>query len=287
MTTYIDDWLAGAPRATRSTYARILAGFLAHSRHDLEHATPEDLLAYHARIVDQAPATVSTKLAALSSYFAYLRRRGVRGDDPMRAIPRRPKVQPLAKARWLDEDDQRRLLAGLDPNDPHEKRDRVLLWLLLHGLRVSEAVGIDIEGYRYGLLTFTGKGGKQRSVPVLRPAALAIEAYIGRRRSGPMLRGPHGRMSVRTAQRRIEVVTRRALEKAYNTHAMRHSFVTRLVKAGVGIPQVAMLAGHATTQTTQRYTHLDDSDLRLAMNNDPLNESGELKVIDGGVRLAG
>lgn len=283
----IEDFLRQYPKTSASTYARVLASFLARSKHDLEHATAEDVIAYHAAIIDQAPASVGLKLAVLSTFFAYQRRRGVRKDDPMGAIARRPKVQPLKAARWLDEADQRKVLDAINDEDPHAARDRVLVWLLLHGLRVSEAVNLEIEGYRYGLLTFEGKGAKTRSVPVLRPAALAIDAYIGRRRSGPLVRGPNGHLSVRRAQYIINTITLRALGTRMNTHSMRHSFVTRHVKAGTPLAQVAALAGHATTQTTQRYTHLDDSDLRLAMANDPLNESGELTVIDGGVRATG
>ena len=166
-------------------------------------------------------------------------------------------------------------------------RDHALLFTLLHGLRISEAVGLDVEDYRYGQVTFAGKGDKTRSVPLrLAGAQDALNAYIGHRKSGPMFRGPSGRLSTRQAQRIIGTLTLRGTGTAYNAHAMRHSFATSLVRSGVGLAQVAALLGHATTQSTQIYTHLSDADLAAAVDQHPLAEggAGELHLIEGAGR---
>lgn len=273
----IDDWLAGRPKATRSTYSRAVAGFLAHSKHDLLHATQDDVLAWHARLIEQSPSTVKLKLSALSSFYAYMRKRGLRDDDPMVAIARRPKVQALGKARWLDLKEQRTVLGAVESD-----RDTALVWLLAHGLRISEVVNLDIENIQHGVLRFDGKGGKTRSVPLVLAAQNALAAYIGNRKSGPVLLGPNGRLAVRTAQRIVGEITLRSLGKRMPPHSFRHGFVTRMLRAGVGLAQVSMLAGHSDAGTTQLYSHLDSSDLEQAMGSDPLNETGELIVIDGG-----
>jgi integrase/recombinase XerC len=283
----LDEWLRAYPASTRNAYARHIAGFLAHSKHDLLHATQDDVLAWHARLVEQAPATVNVKLAAVSSFYAYLRRRGIREDDPMLAIARRPKVRALQAARWLDADEQRSVLDAVPEDAPRAKRDRALLWVLAHGLRISEAVGLDVDSYRHNLLTFTGKGNKQRAVPVMRPAALALDAYIGKRKSGPLFVGTRGRISVTTARRVVWTYTQLALHKRMNPHSMRHAFAMRHLRAGTGLAQVGALLGHADTKTTGQYIHLQPQDLERAMAGDPLNETGELTVIEGGVRRAG
>lgn len=277
----IDSWLAAYPLTTRGLYARTLAGFMAATGKPVADATQEDVAKYHEKINGLAPSTVATKLAILSSWFAYLQRRGLRPDNPMVAIAHRPKVDKQGSVKWLDADEQRALLT-IETDEQHAARNRAILWLLLHGLRLAELVGLDVEDYRYGEVRFTGKGGKSRIVPLLAPAQIALQQYLGRRRHGPMFRGPHGRISRRQVQRIVATWTTRATGRRLSPHPLRHSFATRHVKAGTGLPQLQKLMGHSALSSTQLYVHLDTDDVRQAMMNDPLSEPQELRVVEGG-----
>jgi integrase/recombinase XerD len=154
-------------------------------------------------------------------------------------------------------------------------RDRALLELLYAcGLRASEAAGVRTDDVKpsLGVVLVTGKGDKQRLVPVGKPALAAIERYL--REARPMLaRGGHdgGRLLLSRTGRPLErvavwqLVKRHAaaagIEKAY-PHALRHSFATHLLAGGADLRVVQELLGHADIGTTQIYTHVDRSRLK-------------------------
>lgn len=295
--TPLDRWLSSYPSSTRGLYSRTLAGFIAATRKPVEQATQEDVATYHARISELAPSTVSTKLAILSSCFAYLVKTGARADNPMVAIAHRPKVDKKGSVKWLDADEQRALLDAVQ-DERLGARNSALIWILLHGLRLAEVVSLNVEDYRYGELRFTGKGGKSRIVPLLSPTQVALQRYLGNRRTGPMFRAEGAyvgtrssthkrRLSRRQVQRIVAEATARIGKKAH-PHALRHSFATRHVKAGTGLPQLQKLMGHSALSSTNLYIHLDTEDVREAMQNDPLAPPQELQVIEGGkVGIAG
>ena len=275
----LDAWLQAYPPSTRGTYARTVAGLVAVAHKPVEQVTQEDVAAYHAKIGEQAPSTQHVKLSILSSLFAYLQRRGIRADNPMVAIAHRPKVDKKASVRWLTLDEQKAVIDS-DHDERQADRNKAMVWLLLHGLRLAELVGLDVEDYKGGELRFIGKGGKSRIVPLTAPAQAALQAYLGPRRSGPMFRVKRHRIS-RTQVRRVV--------KSWagtHPHALRHSFATRMVKA-TSLPQLQRLLGHSALSSTQIYVHLDDEDLVEAMEHDPLNEREPLQVIEGGKVMVG
>jgi len=285
----IEAWLSSYPATTRGLYSRTVASFIAATHRPVTEATQDDVARYHAALSELAPATVATKLAILASLFSYLQKRGIRADNPMVAIAHRPKVDKQGSVEWLDEDEQRTLLAFVGgDNHSLDARNKAMVWILLHGLRLAELVSLDAEDYRYGELRFTGKGGKSRIVPLLAPAQIALQHHLGNRRSGPIFRVKRHRISPRQVQRIVQSMTEQATGRRLHPHSLRHSFATRHVRAGTGLPQLQKLMGHAALSSTNLYIHLNTDDVREAMDNDPLNEKRPLALVDGGkVTLAG
>jgi integrase/recombinase XerD len=151
-----------------------------------------------------------------------------------------PKALPLDRVERLLE------ACGLD--EPLSLRDRALLELLYStGARISEAVGLDLDDVdlaERGVL-LSGKGGKQRLVPIGRPAVAALEAY--RVRSRQVLRSAADRAGV---------------TEPVSPHTLRHSFATHLMEGGADVRVVQELLGHASVTTTQVYTLVTVDSLR-------------------------
>jgi integrase len=145
--------------------------------------------------------------------------------------------------------------AGL--GDP---RDHALLSLLaLNGLRVSEAIGADID--RLGLerghrtLRIFRKGGKTVTVPLAPRTARAVDLAVGERSDGPILRGDDGdRLDRHAASRIVHRIARHAgINKRVGPHTLRHAFITAALDAGVPLRDVQEAASHADPRTTMRY----------------------------------
>ncbi|WP_037077884.1 site-specific tyrosine recombinase XerD [Pseudonocardia spinosispora] len=183
--------------------------------------------------------------------------------------PRRlPKALPLAQVERLLE------ACGLD--EPLSLRDRALLELLYStGARISEAIGLDLDDVdlqsRAALLS--GKGGKQRMVPIGRPAVAALEAYRVRSRPGLASKGRGtpalflnargGRLSRQSAWQVLRTAAERAgVTEPVSPHTLRHSFATHLIEGGADVRVVQELLGHASVTTTQIYTLVTVDSLR-------------------------
>ncbi len=217
-----------------------------------------------------APSTVARKLSVLRTFGEFLRREGELEDNPVLLVqrPRLGATLPVA----LPPEDVRNIVEA-PGSDPRERRDRALLEILYGGgLRVSECVGLDVDHLRWerGRLmvrVVSGKGGKDRVVPVGRSAARALRAYLAvrdqlRRPRSPvhaLFLGDGGaRMGARSARnlvyRRCEETGARA---RVGPHGLRHSFATHLLQSGCDIRTIQSMLGHASLSTTQRYTRLD------------------------------
>lgn len=281
MTDPISAWLSSYPPLTQGLYGRTLANFIATTNHPVDTATQDHVTKYAAAISEQAVSTQATKINVLASFFAYLVKTGRRADNPMVALAHRPKVDKQGAVKWLTLDEQRAVLEA-DRDEANATRNRAMLWLLLHGLRLAELISLDVENLRGDEIRFSGKGGKSRIVPLAAPARAALGEYLGPRKSGPMFRVARHRISRRQVQRIVQSWT------GLHPHAMRHSFATRHIKAGTGVPQLQKLMGHQAMSSTNLYVHLDTEDVREAMEHDPLNERKPLTMIEGGkVKVAG
>ncbi|TML39409.1 MAG: tyrosine recombinase, partial [Actinobacteria bacterium] len=237
----------------------------------LHAVTTEELERYLAelRAEGRSSATIARRTAAARSFFRHLVLLGRRTDNPAAAValPRKARRLP----RTLSPSEAERLIDAAAGTTPRAPRDRALVELLYGaGLRVDDAVGlgktdVDLE---QRLVRATGKGAKERIVPLGRPAADALRRYVSRGR--PHLDRRHRPELFLNAQgggltrAGVFLVLRRLAEKAglepgrVHPHLLRHSFATHLLEGGADLRSVQEMLGHADLATTELYTHISD-----------------------------
>ncbi|EJU9788126.1 TPA: site-specific tyrosine recombinase XerD [Vibrio vulnificus] len=236
----------------------------------LDFISLSGLQQYQSYLVDQDYKQTSRArmLSAIRRLFQYLHREKVRADDPS-ALLVSPKL-PQRLPKDISEEQVDALLDAPDPNDPVELRDKAMLELLYAtGLRVTELVSLTMENIslRQGVVRVTGKGGKERLVPMGENAIDWIETFIKQGR--PALLGetssdvvfPSKRARQMTRQTFWHRIKFYALIAGIDTdhlspHVLRHAFATHLLNYGADLRVVQMLLGHSDLSTTQIYTHV-------------------------------
>lgn len=202
-------------------------------------------------------------LSSVRAFYRFLVERGLAAHNPADLVqaPKSPRKLPKA----LDVDEVARLLDGPAAD---EGCDRAMFELLYSsGLRVSELVGLNLPDLDLAAaqVRVTGKGNKQRDVPVGRQALAVIDEWL-RRRAGitpvgepALFVGRRGRrMTVRTVQARLRRwAQRQGIPTHVHPHMLRHSFASHLLESSGDLRAVQELLGHADIGTTQIYTHLD------------------------------
>jgi integrase/recombinase XerD len=221
-----------------------------------------------------AASSAARALAAVRGLHRFALRDGLVHDDVARDVA--PPALPRRLPRTLSVDEVDQLLAGRPGDDPAALRDRALLELLYStGARISEAVGIDLDDLdeRARTVLLRGKGGKQRLVPVGRPALAAVDAYRVRARpalaargrgTGALLLNARGaRLSRQSAWHALRTAAEIAgVAREVSPHTLRHCFATHLLAGGADVRVVQELLGHASVATTQLYTHVTVDTLR-------------------------
>ncbi len=276
------DYLAlerGLARRTVDAYVGDIRRFVAFAPGNdascAEDVTYDLLRDFVASLVEEglAPATVARKVSSLRTYFGFLIEDGMLTDDPTERLesPRLSRSLPDV----LTYREIVRLLQAVPVDHPLAFRDRALLEALYgSGLRVSEVVDLRLQDVWLdeGLLQVTGKGSKQRLVPLGAGARQAIDRYL--RELRPRLDGGEsdGRVFVNRNGRRLSrmgvwkilrrCVERADLSKRVTPHTLRHSFATHLLEGGADLASVQEMLGHADISTTEIYTHVDRSYLR-------------------------
>lgn len=246
------------------------AGFLKESFH-LED--PRDIQALHIRAflqwLSELPncnRSLSRKLAALNSWFIFLKIRGIRSDNPMRRI-RRPKFEiPLAKV--FSEEEMALLMRIPDTSDIFGVRNLAMLELLYScGLRLMELANLKLEDvdFRRRVIRVMGKGNKQRVIPFGSKALDALKQYLGKREllahedsSTKVFLTKSGKDFDRRQLNTIlsHYMDLIAWEKGFSPHTIRHSFATHLLARGADLRAIQELLGHSKLSTTEKYTHL-------------------------------
>lgn len=263
----------GLSRNTIDAYRRDLAQY----QEFLAGRKPSDELvgAYVSSIREKglAATTINRKVASVRGLHRFLVAEDLFGYDPTSLIesPRRP--EPFPKALTVGETFA--LLEAAGSATPLERRDRALLeFLYATGARVSEAVGLDLGELDLTdkVVLVTGKGDKQRLVPLGQMAVEALRAWLPDRLSllergepgDPVFLNMRGRRLSR--QGMFNIVKRRAdnagidREKV-SPHVLRHSAATHMVEAGADLRTVQEMLGHATISTTQVYTKVSSAHL--------------------------
>ncbi len=223
-----------------------------------------------------AEATVARKVAAVKSFFGFLTAEGIIPADPTEALSSPRVGKPLPKPISPEQVDEL-LEQPLRRNTPEAKRDKAMLELLYAtGMRVSELVALDADSVTMradaSYVRCTGKGGKERTIPIHEHAAEAVQAYMDEARPLLIRRGDERALFV---NRRGERLTRQGfwlILKSYaksanlNTHVtphtLRHSFATHMLKGGAPLRNVQELLGHANISTTQVYTQVTTDHVR-------------------------
>lgn len=277
------DWLAEEKRASPHTclaYRRDLAQFLgflsghlgkAPSLKDLESLRSGDFRAWLAARNAEGVKRTSTAraLSTLRGFFRWLKRRGL-ADNAALATLRTPKLpKSVPKALTAGEAEAAiATIAELSDDDWIGKRDTAVLLLLYGcGLRIGEALGLTramAPKPEQDSLTVTGKGNKQRMVPLLPVVNAAIADYLAAcpfafEESAPLFRAKRGgALTPRMVQKRLQDLRLLlGLPESATPHALRHSFATHLLAGGGDLRAIQELLGHSSLAATQRYTEVD------------------------------
>jgi integrase/recombinase XerC len=209
-------------------------------------------------------STVARRLSCLRSWLRFLRQKQLIAKNVGTLIPT-PKA-PKKLPHFFKLEEVRSLIETPDLSTQLGRRDRALFEVLYGaGLRVSEAVGLNVEDvdFKRGWVKVLGKGHKERNVPLGGPAIESIERMLGDRDekvlNQPLFLNFRGeRISDRGVARILaKHLIRMAASHHLSPHGLRHSFATHLLAAGADLRSIQALLGHQRLTTTQRYTHVD------------------------------
>lgn len=208
-------------------------------------------------------------ISGLKSFFAYLLFEDIRQDSPMELIET-PKIgRKLPDTLHVDEIDQ--LIAAIDLSKPEGERNRAMLEVLYGcGLRVSELIELKISSIfeEEGYIKVTGKGNKQRFVPIAPYTLNYIHLYrstirahqtIGKGFEDTLFLNRRGKQLTRAMVFTIikDLAAKIQLKKTISPHTFRHSFATHLLENGADLRAIQMMLGHESITTTEVYVHLD------------------------------
>lgn len=211
--------------------------------------------------------SMGRKLSSLRAYFKYLQKHKIIPKNPTNGI-RNPK-QEKRHPQVLNVDQAVSMMEAVIEPDPEGLRDLALAELLYgSGLRISEAINLDMNDLDSDVIRVVGKGAKERIVPLSDAAVKRIRRYMEQRHAllgddyseQALFLGvrSHKRLNRRAANRIVAKLARLAgLPKDVHPHMLRHSFATHMLEAGADLRSVQELLGHENLTTTQRYTHLD------------------------------
>ena len=219
------------------------------------------------------------KIATIRSFYKYLTVKTKQLDvNPVEGLdtPKTTKSLP----RYLTLDESRRLLDAVD--GVNRERDYCIICFFLNcGLRISEIVGLNIGDVRGDSLRVLGKGNKERIVYLNDACQAAIEAYkpvrsqmVGSSVSALFVSNRRQRMG----REAVHAMVKKTLLKAgldpdkYSSHKLRHTAATLMLQNGVDVRTLQEVLGHEHLNTTQIYTHVDNSELRVAAQANPLAE---------------
>jgi integrase/recombinase XerC len=223
-----------------------------------------------------SPRSIGRKIAAVRSFFRYLQKTRIIDGNPSSGlvIPKTVKKIPS----FLNEDSIQKLLSLPDCATIQGKRDKAILELFYStGIRLGELINLNTSDIKEqeGVIKVTGKGKKERIIPVGRKAVQAVGEYIGAKRNenSGSFRGT-GSIPVFTANNGKRIypqavgrMVRKYIEKVSeiekkSPHVLRHTFATHLLNRGADVRAVKELLGHESLSTTQIYAHVSTSQMR-------------------------
>jgi len=264
----------GLARNTLESYERDLTFFLeflaGQGVDSIEKLTKNNIVQYLSVLnkMGRAPATITRNMVSIRSFCQFLVRERLIAHDPSlhMGLPKPEKRLP----KVLSVEEVERLLEAPETSEPGGVRDKAMLELLYAtGIRVSELVSLNVGDVNLGVgfVRCTGKGSKERIVPVGRVASEWLDSYIRTMRPRLLKRSKEeaalfvNQLGTRlTRQGFWKIIKRYAREariaKPITPHTLRHSFATHLLENGADLRAVQEMLGHADISTTQIYTHV-------------------------------
>ncbi len=224
--------------------------------------------------------SISRKISAIRSFFKYLEKHGVVGENPALSVVA-PKLEKSIPT-YLTVDEVFHLLDSIETKTLSGKRNRAIFELLYStGIRVSELVGLNVEDvdFERRIVRVKGKGAVERIIPFGEKALSAIRDYRenlhGNRSHAPDIwKGPlflnknGGRLTDRSVARILNDSAIKAnLSMPISPHDLRHTFATHMLDAGLDLRMVQEMLGHRSLSTTQKYTHVSIDRLMAAYDS--------------------
>jgi integrase/recombinase XerD len=265
----------GLSANTLAAYSSDLTKFIEFNGESISVPGTTEIRRYldHLYQVRLSSRSIARHLTTLRTFFGFLLREGRIDHDPTEHLSAPKQWQNIPK--FLNLEEINKIIQAPELSHPNGLRDRAMMELLYaSGLRVSELckLGVSDLNLEMGVLRTTGKGNKQRLVPVGKAAVLAVRSWLENGRAA-MLKGRASRYLFITA--RGGCLTRQAFWKllagygrktgifhGLTPHVLRHSFATHLLEGGADLRSVQVMLGHADISTTQIYTHVLRSRLR-------------------------
>jgi tyrosine recombinase XerC len=265
-------------RSYDSDLRHFISYLLSNDVHSLEEVHKDLLRRYLGNLLEEGltKKSVARKIASLRSFFRYAKRHKIVSTNPTLTL-----ISPKLEKRlpsFLDESAIDRLFNAIDTSTPFGRRDAAILELFYStGMRLNELIQLDVDDvdFSQGVVKVTGKGSKQRILPVGRRALQAIRAYEADRRKNVIVQKqgnnqlalfvtPKGvrfypEAVIRMVKKYIGKVSE--LEKS-SPHVLRHTFATHLLNRGADLRAVKELLGHESLSTTQVYTHVSTEQMK-------------------------
>lgn len=229
-------------------------------------------------------STRSRKISALRSFYKYLHQEIEIIDNNITEKLRNPKIQKRQPV-YLTLSETELLLDTINKEKNEFLRNRdlaIVFTFLTTGMRLSELVSVDLKDIKDDHFSIVGKGNKERTIYLTKNCIDLIDNYIMIRKNylkeikvdALFISTRKNRISNRAVQSTVEKYLKKAGfdTRVYSTHKLRHTAATLMYKYGnVDIRALKDVLGHESVSTTQIYTHLDDEDLKNAVNKNPLS----------------
>ena len=241
----------------------------------LETATLDRLLDFIADLHDLGigPRSQARIISGIKSLYRFMKLERIIPENPTLLIDAPRIGKHLPEVLTVAEVDA--MLAAIDPSRPHAQRNRAIIEVLFScGLRVSELVSLEISRMNLdeGYLTVTGKGSKERMVPMSASAVAELTDWLAERQTYPVKAGHEGYVFLNRCGRRLtrvmvfyivrDLAEAAGIRKEISPHTLRHSFATHLLEGGANLRAIQQMLGHESIGTTEIYLHLDNTRLR-------------------------